>query len=125
MQKITAQAAVVNYRSPNAQLYHRLAVIATACCVVFCQLPIFYMFIAGMNPGLVEALLFAASTLSLLFVLIALQAYRFNRVRRLVFSDGGISFPSAEASGRRSMNLIPWNQIEKIAVEKDGSGVSS
>ncbi len=124
MEKITAQAAVVNYRSPGAQRYHRLAVIATACCVVFFPLPIFYIFLVGMKHGIVEALLFAASTLSLLFVLIAFQAYKFNRVRRLVFTDAGISLPSVEATGKTALNLVPWRQIEMIAVEKDSAGVS-
>ena len=125
MDKVSTQAAVVNYRSPAALMYRGLAVAATACFMVFFPLPIFYLFLVGMKHGIAEALLFSASTLSLLLFLLAFQAYRLNRVRRLIFTDGGICLPGGKTYGRRSKDLIPWSQIAKIEVVKDSSGDSS
>src|SRR5262249_5087256 len=125
MDKVSTQAAVVNYRSPAALMYRGLAVAATACFMVFFPLPIFYLFLVGMKHGIAEALLFSASTLSLLLFLLAFQAYRLNRVRRLIFTDGGICLPGGQTYGRRSKDLIPWSQIAKIEVVKDSSGDSS
>src|SRR5262249_34323741 len=116
MDKVSTQAAVVNYRSPAAMVYRGLAVAATACFVVFFPLPIFYLFLVGMKHGFAEALLFAASTLSLLLFLLAFQAYRLNSVRRLIFTDGGICLPGGQSYGKRSRDLIAWSQIERIAV---------
>jgi Serine/threonine protein kinase len=109
-EKTTIKTAIVTYTSPNADQSRKLAVIATACLIVFFPLPLFYPILVPKSHGFIVMLFMWSSVLSAFFFVVAFTMWRANRNTRLILTERGIILPQ---SGNRT---IPWESVERIAV---------
>lgn len=109
-EKTTIKTAIVTYSSPNADQSRRLAVIATACLIVFFPLPLFYPILVPKSHGFIIMLFMWSSILSTIFFVVAFSMWRANRNTRLILTERGIILPQ---TGNKT---IPWELIERIEV---------
>lgn len=120
-EKASAKTAIVNYESPTAAYSRNMAIVATACFIVFFPLPIVFVMVLSkmVSWGITEGILLLVSICSLAFFLLAFNAYRANRNTRLILTDVGIVVPSL--SGMPSRESVPWGKVEKIEVTGTGA----
>ncbi len=120
-EKASAKTAVVSYESPTAVYSRRLAVIGTACFIVFFPLPLLYHIFLGNAAawGVPDAILMLASLGSFIFFLIAFNSYRFNRNTRLILTDNAIIMP--HQTGAPGKIAVPWRKVDRIEVTEYGA----
>lgn len=114
--KPAGNRAVIEYVSPTAQRSRNLAVLATACVIVFFPLPILFPLFAPLSSKLAEVMLYSASLGSILLFFFAYTLYRMNKNTRILVSDSGIVLPGYASAFEKDSSVLPWKSVERLAV---------
>jgi tRNA A-37 threonylcarbamoyl transferase component Bud32 len=122
-EKATAKTAVITYESQAAKHWKSMTLLATVCLIVFFPLPLIWLLLglAGSSSAatVAQGFLCLTTVSSLVFFLLAFNAYKKHRNTRLILTEGEILLPETGFYKAHSKNRVAWVDVDKISVTRD------